>query len=91
VDIEPGQLTTLVEIVVSGRTRIALRSGGVETVAVLISPADLDAIETTLAVYATIGAREGVSEGLADADADRTQDWLTLRAEHGRGEQELAE
>jgi antitoxin YefM len=84
VDSEAADLAVLLAEVSGDHTRIGLRSGGV-LAGVLLDPAELVAIETTLSLYATVGAREAIVEGLADLAAGRADDWLSLRSDYGRG------
>lgn len=48
--------------------------------AVLISPDDLAALEETVAILTTPGAREAIAEGLGDLAAGRVADNEALRA-----------
>jgi PHD/YefM family antitoxin component YafN of YafNO toxin-antitoxin module len=70
-------------------TRRTVLSGGA-VVGVLLGERDLAALQDTLAVLATVGAREAIAEGLADLAAGRADDWAALRADYGRGEPEHA-
>ncbi|MHB8294194.1 MAG: type II toxin-antitoxin system Phd/YefM family antitoxin [Acidimicrobiales bacterium] len=52
--------------------------------AVLVSPDDLAALEETVDVLTTPGAREAVEEGLADLEAGRVADNESLHARFAR-------
>lgn len=72
-----------------GRThdRVTITRHG-QPVAVILSPADLESLEETIALLSTPGALEDVRDGIAELDGGRTEGWDALRATFGSSSQD---
>ncbi|MCW2539908.1 MAG: hypothetical protein JWN95_1633 [Frankiales bacterium] len=84
-ELPSADLTAAVDQVVRDRQRVMLSAPGSTEAIVLIRAGELAAIEASLAFYATKGAQEATAEGIADLHAGRSQPWLELRTDYGRG------
>jgi hypothetical protein len=86
VDVTSTDLEQLTAADLSGpHTRRRLVKGQ-SPIGVLLGERDLAAVEQTLSVLATVGAREAIAEGLSDLAAGRADKWVALRTDYGRGD-----
>jgi hypothetical protein len=84
-ELTSAELTDAVDRIARDGRRVSLPESGSRQAIVLIRAAELAAIEASLAFYATKGAQEATAEGIADLHAGRSQPWLELRTDYGRG------